>query len=82
MAQKRKRVGEIDTSTLILIAAGAAALLFLMSKSSTPAPTIIKTGSPSTGQAQLTAAEIAAGAGLVTTAITDFTSAGDDDSDS
>jgi hypothetical protein len=81
MAKRRKKVGAMDTTTILILVGGAAALLFVMSKSATPTPTVIKTVVPAgTAQANLTAAEIAAGAGLVTTAINDFSSDDDDDS--
>lgn len=79
MAHRRKRVGEIDTNTVLLIGGGVLLLgvLYFMSQPSKPAVTVVKPAPSSS--AALTAAEITAGAGVVNTLVNDLTS---DDSDS
>jgi hypothetical protein len=77
MAYKRKRVGEISTTTLVI---GGIALLgigFLVMNANKPATTTVIKPPPSTSAAT-TAAEIAAGAGVVTTLVNDLTDDSDD----
>jgi len=74
---RRKKVGEIGTTEMLLIlGVVGVGIYFVISKSSTPSTTIIKTAAPSssTSSAASTAAEIAAGAGVVDTLINDFSS--------
>jgi hypothetical protein len=75
---RKKRVGEIGTTGIVLIGVGVLAIgYFLMQKP--PVPTTIIRTQPSTGSG-LTAAEIAAGATVADTLINDLT--GSDDSNS
>jgi hypothetical protein len=71
MAQKRKSVGEMDTTTMIVIFGGVAVLLYFMfGKQPAPvATTVIRPAAPSTSGT--TAAEIAAGATVADTLIND-----------
>jgi hypothetical protein len=75
MAHKRKKtVGKMDNTTmLLLIGGGVLGLILLMnSNKSSPAPAVVRTALPS-GNAT-TAAEIAAGASVINTALNDFSS--------
>jgi hypothetical protein len=71
--KKRKRIGAIDTTTLLLLVGGAAVLYFVLKPQTPPAVVYkpIPQGSNTSGA--LTAAEITAGAGLVSTALNDLT---------
>lgn len=67
----------MDTTTLVLLGLGGVAVLFLVmnANKTTPAPVVVHTA-PSSSSGT-TAAEIAAGAGIITTALNDFTSDSD-----
>lgn len=69
----------MDTTTMVLLGLGGVAVLFLVmnANKTAAAPIVVHTPSPSNSAA--TAAEIAAGAAVVTSALNDFAS-GDDSS--
>jgi hypothetical protein len=69
---RKKRVGEIGTTGLVLIGLGGLAVLYFMTQKPATPPTIIRTQAPS--GSGLTAAEIAAGATVADTLINDLTS--------
>lgn len=78
---RRRKVSGLSTGAAVALGLGALALLYLaMQGSSTAQPKTIVVASPGSGssstvsQNALTAAEIAAGAGIVTTALNDFSS--------
>jgi hypothetical protein len=72
MAHKRKRVGEISTTALVLSGIAVIGIGFLIYNASKPATTVIRTTPVSSG-AGTTAAEIAAGASVVNTLVNDLT---------
>jgi hypothetical protein len=78
MSHKRKKVGEIGTGEMLLIAGAGVLVLYLVMSQNKPTatPVVVRTTTPNTGAAT-TAAEIAAGAGVLNTLINDTT--GDDD---
>lgn len=74
MAKKGKRVGGMDTTTLILLGVGGVAVLFLLMNSNKTQTTIVRTSPAPSTTASTTAAEIAAGASVINTALNDFSS--------
>jgi hypothetical protein len=72
MAHKRKRVGEVSTTALVLGGIAVIGLGFLIYNANKPATTVIRTAPASSGAAT-TAAEIAAGASVVNTLVNDLT---------
>jgi hypothetical protein len=77
MANKRKKIGEVGTTVLVLGGVAVIGIVLLaMNANKPPATTIIKPA-PSSGAAT-TAAEIAAGASVVNTLVNDLTPDEDD----
>jgi hypothetical protein len=73
MAHKRKRVGEVSTTALVLGGIAVIGLGFLIYNANKPATTVIRTTPPASSGAATTAAEIAAGASVVNTLVNDLT---------
>jgi hypothetical protein len=77
MAHKRKRVGEVSTTALLLGGIAVVGIGFLIYNANKPATPVIRT-TPTTSSATTTAAEIAAGASVVNTLVNDLTPDEDD----
>lgn len=73
MAHKRKRVGEVSTTTLVLGGLAVLGIGILIVNMNKPTTTTVIKPAPASNSAA-TAAEIAAGAGVVTTLVNDLTS--------
>jgi hypothetical protein len=73
MAYKRKRVGEVSTTTVLLLAAAGVGVVLLAMNMNKPAAPVTVIKPPAVSNNALTAAEITAGASVVNTLVNDLT---------